>query len=293
MTLRIAIAASTLAPGIHKDDELFVAELRARGFQCEAAIWNDPKVDWRTFDAVLIRSIWDYFQNYDAYLRWLDVLERAAVPVANPLALLRWNSNKRYLLELERTGIAIIPTQVVAAPALAAHLQGRGGEELVIKPTVSGTSWHTVRGVAGSADFDAAVASLPAHMEFLIQPFLPEVVTEGEWSLLFFSGEYSHCVLKRPKDGDYRVQDEFGGSVHTIKPPSPMLDSARSALKASEQLGGRESCYARIDGVYRQDRFFIMEVEMIEPSLYFEGDLAASERFARAVASFMGRSRDS
>lgn len=287
MTLRIAIAASTLAPGIHKDDELFVAELRARGWQCEAAIWNDPNVDWRAFDAVLIRSIWDYFQNYAAYLRWLDLLERAAVPVVNPIALLRWNSNKRYLLDLERSGIAIIPTQVVTAPHLSAHLRERTGEELVIKPTVSGTSWHTVRGVAGSPELDAAVAALPAHMEFLIQPFLPEVVRDGEWSLLFFSGEYSHCVLKRPKSGDYRVQDEFGGSVHTIEPRPEILDSARLALETAERRGGHDSSYARIDGVHSQGRFLIMEVEMIEPALYFEGDVGASRRFARAVETFL------
>jgi glutathione synthase/RimK-type ligase-like ATP-grasp enzyme len=291
MTLRIAIAASTSAPGIHKDDELFVAELHARGFRCEAAIWNDPNVDWKAFDAVLIRSIWDYYQNYDPYLRWLDVLEGAAVPVVNPLPLLRWNSNKRYLLELEQRGVTIIPTQVATTAELATKLRGHTGEELVIKPTVSAGSWHTVRGVAGSSEFDTAVARLPAHMEFLIQPYLPEVVTEGEWSLLFFGGEYSHCVLKRPKQGDYRVQNEFGGSVHTIKPAPEILDSARLALEVAEQLGGRASCYARIDGVHREGRFYIMEVEMIEPSLYFEGDVAASKRFARAVEAILSRSR--
>lgn len=282
-TFRIAIAASHLAPGIHRDDELFVAELKARGFQYEVAIWNDPSVDWQAFDAVLIRTIWDYFQNYAAYLRWLDVLEQSGLPVLNPIGLLRWNSNKRYLLELERLGVTIIPTHVAAASDLPAFTRTWAGEELVVKPTVSGTSWHTVRGVVGSAEFDAGVAALPAHMEFLIQPFLPEIVKEGEWSLLFFGGEYSHCLLKRPASGDYRVQDEFGGTTHKLLPTPTILESARHALKAAEQLGGRNSCYARIDGVQRDGRFLIMEVEMIEPALYFEGDLAASQRFARAI----------
>jgi glutathione synthase/RimK-type ligase-like ATP-grasp enzyme len=286
-TIRIAIAASTLVPGIHPDDELFVAELRARGFQCEPVIWNDPSADWQAFDAVLIRTIWDYFQNYAAYLRWLDVLEQSGLPVLNPLPLLRWNSDKRYLLELERLGVTIIPTHLASAPALPAYIRTRAGEELVVKPTVSGTSWHTVRGVAGSADFDAAVAALPAQMEFLIQPFAPEVVQEGEWSLLFFGGEYSHCLLKRPASGDYRVQNEFGGSTQTIQPTPTILESARHALKAAEQLGGRNSCYARIDGVHRDGRFLIMEVEMIEPALYFEGNLAASKRFVRAIEQYL------
>lgn len=283
---RLAIAASTLAPGIHPDDELFVADLRARGFQCEAFVWNDPGIQWQSFDAVLIRSIWDYFQHYAAYLQWLDALERSTLPTINPIALLRWNSDKRYLLELERLGVDIVPTRVMAAPALPSHLRSRTGEELVVKPTVSGTSWHTVRGVAGAVALDAAVAALPAQMEFLVQPFLPEVTTEGEWSLLFFGGEYSHCALKRPASGDYRVQEEFGGSKHSIQPPPAILESARHALRAAEQLGGRHSCYARIDGVHSHGRFLIMEVEMIEPSLYFQGDAAASRRFARAVEAY-------
>ena len=284
-TCRLAIATSVMSPGIHRDDAMFVARLNASGFRCEPAVWNDEGVDWRAFDAVLIRSTWDYVQHYAEYLRWLELLERMAIPVLNPIELMRWNSNKRYLLELERLGVTIIPTQVIAAPELAAYLRTRAGEDLVIKPTISATSWLTVRGVAGSADFDAAVAALPAHIDFLVQPFLPEIVSEGEWSLLFFGGEYSHCVLKRPAGGDYRVQDDFGGTSHAVAPTPEILDSARLALNAVEQLGHGDACYARVDGVRRDGRFLVMEIEMIEPSLYFEGDAAAAERFAKVIAT--------
>jgi glutathione synthase/RimK-type ligase-like ATP-grasp enzyme len=287
---RIAIATSALLPSIHPDDELFVALLNELGIRCEAAVWNDEAVDWRAFDAVLIRSTWDYVQHYAAYLHWLDLLERFRLQVLNPVRLLRWNSNKRYLLDLERLGVTIIPTQIVAASELPAHVCARAGEELVIKPTVSATSWHTIRGVAGSSDFDAAVAALPTNIEFLVQPFLPEIATEGEWSLLLFGSEYSHCVLKRPACNDYRVQNEFGGSTHEATPTQAILDSARHALHAVEKLGHGSSCYARIDGVRRDGQLLIMEVEMIEPSLYFNGNVAASRRFAHAIAACLRKS---
>jgi glutathione synthase/RimK-type ligase-like ATP-grasp enzyme len=257
--------------------------LRARGIEPRAALWNDPEVDWAGFDAVLIRSTWDYFQHYDAFLRWLDELERLGVPTINPTALLRWNSNKRYLLKLAPRGVDIIPTQVARAAGLPALLAERG-RQTVVKPTVSGTSWHTVRGTTGTAEFDAAVAALPAGLEYLVQPFMPEIEREGEWSLLFFGGTFSHAVLKRPAVNDYRVQSEFGGRSEAARPEPELIASAYKVLAAVAELGYEGGLYARIDGVRSASRFLVMEVEMVEPFLFLSHDSHASRRFANVIS---------
>lgn len=184
-TGRIAFATSAQHAAIEPDDMHLAATLEQLGVQPMVAIWNDPTVDWSTFDAVLIRTLWDYFEHYDAFLHWLDQLDALGVPAINDTALLRWNSDKRYLLELANHGVAIIPTERADATHLPQLLASRHGQQVVIKPTVSGGAWHTVRGTIGDRALAAAVAQLPRDRDYLVQPFVPEIVSDGEWSLLY------------------------------------------------------------------------------------------------------------
>jgi glutathione synthase/RimK-type ligase-like ATP-grasp enzyme len=288
---RLAFATSVLVPGIHPDDARLADCLRERGIEPTACVWNDPAVDWAGFDAVLMRTTWDYFQHYAAFLHWLD---RLPVPLINDRALVRWNSDKRYLLDLAAQGVDIIPTRLATAADLPACTRAMAGQELIVKPTVSGTAWHTVRGRAGEPAFEAALAALPRDFRYLVQPFLPEVLGEGEWSLLFFGGHYSHAVIKRPAAGDFRVQSDFGGTSDLAEPPVHVLASAQRALAATASLGHTDIAYARVDGVVADGGFRLMELEMIEPYLHLGVRPDAAERFAaqlgerlagRAVAS--------
>ena len=276
-THRLAIATSVAEPEVHADDTHLAASLRGFGVETTACIWNDPTVEWKKFDAVLIRSIWDYFKHYASFKQWLAQLP---IPTINNKDLLLWNSDKRYLIELEKHGIPIIPTQVASASQLQATLATMRGREVVIKPTVSGTAWHTVRGVAGAPEFDRVVAQLPAEFDYLVQPYVPEVASDGEWSLLFFDGEYSHAVIKRPKAGDYRVQSDYGGVSLAAEPGAELIASTASVLEAAAAIGHPDVAYARIDGVISQGRFLLMELEMIEPFLHLGNRADASERFA-------------
>ncbi|KRE88382.1 hypothetical protein ASG87_07155 [Frateuria sp. Soil773] len=278
VTHRLAIATSSMVPGIHPDDAHLAATLRSLGIETVARVWNDPGVDWSRHDAVLMRSTWDYFKHYAAFAAWLEHLP---VPTINDRRLLRWNGNKRYLLELAAQGIDIIPTQIASAADLRQTLAGMPGREVVVKPTISGTAWHTARGTVGDAAFDRKVAQLPEAFDYLVQPFVPEVVSEGEWSLLFFDGDYSHAVIKRPTAGDYRVQSEFGGSAEVVDPGATLIASAKRALSAVAALGHPDVAYARVDGVVSQGRFLLMELEMIEPFLHLGARPEAAERFAR------------
>ena len=276
-THRIALATCAHLPGIHPDDTQLASALSALGIEPLACTWDDPAVDWSGFDAVLIRTTWDYFQRYEEFLQWL---ERLPVPTINERALLRWNSDKRYLLELSQLGVDIVPARISSPANLHELLAAMKGEEVVVKPTVSGGAWNTVRGIAGDAEFQHKVAALPRSYDYLVQAFVPEVASEGEWSLLFFDGEFSHAILKRAASGEFRVQSQFGGSVEPAEPGAAMLASAQQALAAVATLGYPDHAYARVDGVMIDGRFRLMELEMIEPALFLAGHPEAAERFA-------------
>lgn len=281
-TARLAIATCNAIPGIHPDDAPLLAALTEVGVQSTPCIWTDPTIDWTAFDAVLIRTPWDYFQRYAEFLAWLD---RLPVPTINDRSLLRWNSDKRYLLELQARGVATIPSELIAGTELARCLQMQPGREMVVKPTVSGGAWHTVRGAVGDPVFAAALQRLPADFDYLVQPLIPEVLTVGEWSLLYFGGEFSHAVLKRPAVGDFRVQAQFGGSEQALDPGPALRASAEAALRATAACGYPDHAYARVDGVVVDGRFLLMELEMIEPHLFFAHRPAAAKRFAEQLAA--------
>jgi glutathione synthase/RimK-type ligase-like ATP-grasp enzyme len=288
---RLALATCADLPSIQPDDVHLITSLERLGIQPVVCVWNDPAVDWSAFDAVLIRTIWDYFKHHTAFLDWLDRLDRLGVPTINDSALLRWNSDKRYLLELARHDVAIIPTRLARAGELPDVLATMPAQQVVIKPSISGGAWHTVRGNVGDAAFDTAVARLPRELDYLVQPFVPEIVSAGEWSLLYFAGEFSHAVIKRPATGDYRVQGEHGGSAEPAQPDDATLAAAECALAAVAAIGHGDHAYVRVDGVVSQGQFLIMELELIEPFLHLAAHPGAAERLARDVAGRLARTR--
>jgi hypothetical protein len=194
--------------------------------------------------------------------------------------------DKRYLLEVETRGVPIVPTRHAprgSAVELPALLRDAGWTEAVVKPSVSGGAFETWR--AGPGDHHARrFARQLATMDCLVQPFLPELVSEGEWSLLFFRDRYSHAVLKRPVGGDFRVQEEFGGVFSAAEPAPEVLAGAAAALAAA----GKETLYARVDGVVRAGRLEVMELELVEPSLFLGTAAGAAERFAAEIVAALG-----
>jgi len=279
----VAIATCAQFPSLYADDVYFVSVLERLGVEPVVCVWNDPSVDWAAFDAVLVRTVWDYFQHYAAFLAWLDTLDQLGVPAINDTRLIRWNTDKRYLLDIEQAGVPIIPTRLIPAGRLPEALLSATKGERVIKPSVSGGAWHTVRGTPGDAAFDQAVAQLPQDLDFLVQPFIPEIASHGEWSLLYFAGSYSHAVIKHPASGDYRVQEQHGGVAKQAIPDAAIVHAADKALAAVATLGHREQAYARVDGVMVGGQFRIMELELVEPLLHLAIKPEAAERFAAHV----------
>ncbi|GAB3954111.1 ATP-grasp domain protein [Kribbella albertanoniae] len=280
LSKRIAIATSADWPELLPEEVPLLDAFRAAGLEPDPVVWTDPSIDWSGYDAVLLRSVWDYYKRQVEFTEWLGLLDKSGVLVLNETDLVRWNSDKRYLLELREQGVAIVPSQVAAGACLREVVAGLDGQQIVIKPTVSGAAFNTVRGLAGSAELDQAMTDLPDDV-YLVQPFLPEIQTAGEWSLLFFDGEYSHAVVKRPAAGDYRVQHMFGGAVTVEEPTPEILESAKTALSAAPS----QPTYARVDGVVVNGRFLLMELELIEPYLFIPDHPPAADRLVAAVAA--------
>lgn len=283
----VAIATCREFPALHPDDHPLVTALSTAGIESEPVLWDDD-VEWRRFRGVLLRSVWDYPEKEVAFRAWLDRLERAGTPCWNPVPLVRWNLDKLYLRELAAKGVPIPPTLFVersprvSAQDVVARIVATGWPEVVVKPSVSGGAWRTLR--LGRKDVPARAAALEeilAASSLIVQPFLPEVVEQGEWSFLFFGGEFSHAVIKRPQAGDFRVQWSHGGSHVRAAAPPGLVAQARAVLHAAPSPG----LYARVDGVVRDGTFLLMELEQIEPYLFFAEDPPSVERFVRALAT--------
>lgn len=244
--------------------------------------WTDPG-DLSDYDLVLPLLVWGYQRDCPRWFALLDQLEQQQIKLANPVSVLRWNSDKSYLLELEKAGIAIVPTLISAALTandIAQAVQAFETDQLVVKPPISGGADGTYRLRNGEP--------LPEDImgkKMLIQPFQPAIAEEGEYSLFYFAGIFSHAILKLPAKGDFRVQEFLGGSESGTDCPAGAQELAVQARQAAEQILGIETLlYARVDMLRdAMGDFRLMELELIEPSLFFEHATDQGAMFASAV----------
>ncbi len=213
--MRIALATSRDWPELTSDDRTLLRPLADRGITAEPAMWSDPDYPWQDCDAVVIRSCWDYHLRSEEFLRWIAWLEASGCSVWNPPAMIRWNADKSYLRSLENQGIPIVPTlwcEPGETPSLAVALRDQGWTNAVVKPRISATAHRTQLVEAKNAEAGQSLfEELAAGPGVMVQEFMDSIVSEGEWSLIFFGGQFSHAVLKTAKPGDFRVQNDFGG----------------------------------------------------------------------------------
>lgn len=286
---RVALVTCGAYPDLYEDDVPLVPALEALGIDGHPVVWSDPRVDWMAFDALVIRSVWDYFERLDEFRPWLDARLASGVLMCNAGEILRWNFDKRYLQELADAGVRVVPTIVVPRgddPDIAALAGGRGWDEVVVKPTVAGGAYRTHRFRLDDAGrYREPIAITLRDRGVLVQPFLPEILSEGELSLLFFSGEFSHAVRKRATGGDYRVQFQYGGTTEPVEASPEWIEEARACIAAAPSL----PVYARVDGVIRRGRFVLMELEVFEPLMFLDQHPQACDRFARAIRGRLGR----
>ena len=277
--MRVALVTCTTWPELSASDCLYAEALEQLGVTVVAAPWNGPSAPFALADLVVLRSNWDYHHDLAGFTAWLDALERRGTQVLNAPSLVRWNLDKRYLLDLARWGVRVPRTEVGPAnpSAITAVLARHGWERAVVKPTV-GASGHGVRLVWADAPAEPEGEAMATGM-VVVQEFLPEVVQSGEASYVFFEGAYSHAALKRPASGDFRVNSDYQGTVEPFQPDPDLVRQARAAL----DVLGEIPLYARVDGVVRDGELMVTELELIEPSLSLVLAPGSAERFAEAT----------
>lgn len=279
--------------GFVVDDGLAVPAFRDLGWTVREVSWRDP-VDWDEFDAVVIRSTWDLTDDVAGFRAVLRHIDSSSAVLLNPLGLVEWNLEKTYLRDLEARGVHVVPTawgRNLRTGQVEDAFRAFDTDEVVVKPVLGANARDTFRLTperlgAASSDLERRFAG----RDFMLQPFMRAILDEGELSLFFFDGRFSHAVVKRPTVGDFRVQEEHGA---TIEPLVPAPELRACATRAVATLPG-PFLYARADLVRHGSLFRVMELELVEPSLYLRMDPSAPARLARAFDRWMtsnGRAR--
>ena len=284
MTLRRCAYLTMRDPGDFVTDyDLSFNAMADLGWQVDTVDWRDTSITWDDYDAVYICTPWDYPQHTARFIEVLETIDRSSARLVNDLSLVRWSLAKTYLRDLEARGAAIVPSlwfDDIDATDFAGWFTALGTETLVIKPTVGANALDTyVVTNPISAEIQSHLLDAFAGRPFFVQPFVANIQSEGEFSLFFFGGEFSHAILKLPKAGDFRVQEEHGADILPVAPPRALIDAAEQVLALVEP----PPVYVRADFVRGDnDQFWLMELELIEPSLYLRTDADAAARFAVA-----------
>jgi glutathione synthase/RimK-type ligase-like ATP-grasp enzyme len=273
---KIAVATYDKLPDLTFNDQLLIPIFRENGYTVSPEIWDDSEVDWSSFDIVLIRSTWDYYLKPVEFKNWISQFINSKTRLINSAEMVLKNSHKFYLKELANKGVSIIPTIFSSEKIELEKL--KMWEKIVIKPAVSAGS-HETEIFEVNMLTQEVLDNKTRTGDWLVQPFLEEIKDAGEISMLFFGGNFSHAIQKVPKSGDFRVQKQFGAQYLKFEPSTTLLSIAKNIV----EIAGKESVYARIDGVMTQNGFLLMEVEMIEPDLFFEHTLDGPNRFVEAV----------
>lgn len=270
-------------------DYLCDEPLAKLGWKTHVISWRQQEVNWNDYDVVIIRTPWDYQEDAPAFLKVLEKIQASSAILENSLDIVRWNIDKVYLKELESKGVKIVPTlwqQGFNAGDIESFFENFATEQIVIKPRISAnadnTFWLTKQNYS---QFLAEIEKVFTDAEYMVQPFVEHVISEGEFSCFYFDGQYSHSILKTPKQDDFRVQEEHGGRLKLVEPEQDLVNAAVNTIDAI----GEVPLYARVDFVRTAEGFALMEAELIEPSLYFNMDKNSPQRFANAFADRMAR----
>lgn len=269
------------------EDQLVQSELENHGFRVSRTSWDDPHFDWKSTRFALFRATWDYFHRFPEFSSWLNRVS-SETTILNSTALIKWNMDKHYLLDLIEFNIPVVPTQILEPKSnlsLAEFYDRSGFKEAILKPAISGAARHTYRLRRDNiAEYENVFKELIEYEAIMLQPFQERILTEGEVSLIYFGKNYAHAICKKAKPGDFRVQDDFGGTLHEHEPDQQELLVAQAALDACPEL----PVYARVDLVRNSENEpQIMELELIEPELWFRRNKNAAKLLASVLQSHL------
>lgn len=268
---------------VYNEDNYLVKALQKLGLKTGRLSWDDPNFDWSNTKTIIFRSTWDYFDRFDEFSKWLKLVSKVTVLI-NSEAIIRWNIDKHYLLNLKNKGVHISETHfiekgdVITLKQLHDQLNWK---ETVLKPCVSGAARHTYKLNQDNLNkYEAIFKELISNEAMMLSPFQYNIVEKGEISLMVFNGKYTHSVLKIAKAGDFRVQDDYGGSVNDYTPSNEEIQFAEAVVKACPEL----PLYARVDIFSdNENQLALLELELIEPELWFRKHPEAATILAEVI----------
>lgn len=284
---KVAFLSMDSLDGFSCYDDLVIEPLKKLDWQVETVSWKSKNTNWKDYDCVIVRSTWDY---QDSPKEFIEVLEniKTQTRLENNIEILKWNMDKKYLRDLEEKDVKIVCSiwrEKFNDNELEHYFDLLNADEIIIKPTVSASAFNAFR--INRSNLDTYISILDTVFNsrpFLVQSFEKNIINEGEFSLFYFGGTYSHTILKTPKQDDFRVQEEHGGILKLVQPEDEMKASAEKILKVIQT----NLLYARIDFVRTNENdFALMELELIEPSLYFNMDAESPQRFSEVFDEWM------
>lgn len=271
------------------EDRMVKSALEQKGFKVLRTSWDDPSFDWRKTEYILFRTIWDYFDRFREFTKWLETV-KSKTRMINPYRTIRWNMDKHYLTDLAAQDINAPPTLFIEAGdqrSLHEIVSDSGWDEIILKPAVSGAGRHTYRLTCeNTGAYEHVFRQLIGEESMMVQEFQHQVVTKGEVAYILFNGKYSHAILKKAKPGDFRVQDDFGGTVHEYLPTASEIHFAEKVTALCNPV----PAYARVDVIYdNKDQLCVSELELIEPELWFRKYPGSADRLAQVIFEKINR----
>lgn len=273
----------TYSQNVVLEDRLLAEALERKGLMVTRTHWDNPYFDWSGTRFAIFRTTWDYFDRFDEFEPWLDRV-RGLTTLINPTELIYWNIDKFYLRDLEKQGVNLPPTIFIErgeTKPLQELLASTTWQEVILKPSVSGAARHTYRfKKEDTADYTSIFNELVSSERLLLQEFQTNILTKGEVAFMVFGGKYSHAILKKAKAGDFRVQDDFGGTVHPYEANPEEIAFIEKAIAACSPV----PLYARVDVIWdNHGALCLGELEMIEPELWFRMNDASADQLAEAI----------
>ena len=265
------------------EQELLKSSLEAQGLKVNVTFWDNPSYKWQETKSLLFRTVWDYFERFDEFWEWLEQV-KTKTRLINSYELIKWNIDKHYLKDMSSWGIETVPTYFADKGCnMKLHEIAKRNQwkDLVIKPAISASAFKTYKILANEIQANEKLFnSLVQERNMLVQPYFETITQLGEASLMVLDGKFTHAILKKAQPGDFRVQDDFGGTVHNYIPTKAEINFAEKVFETCKT----KPVYGRVDIVWDNDKnFYLSELEIIEPELWIRNYPKCAERIAEAV----------
>ena len=286
LTCRAYYKPDNITPYIQNillEQELLKSAFEAQGLKVDITYWDNPTYEWQETKSVLFRTIWDYFERFDEFWEWLEQV-KTKTRLINSYELIKWNIDKHYLKDMSSWGIETVPTYFADKGCnMKLHEIAKRNQwkDLVIKPAISASAFKTYKILANEIQANEKLFnSLVQERNMLVQPYFETITQLGEASLMVLDGKFTHAILKKAQPGDFRVQDDFGGTVHNYIPTKAEINFAEEVFKTCKT----KPVYGRVDIVWDNDKnFYLSELEILEPELWIRNYPKCAERIAEAV----------